>query len=166
MKKWFLIKSLFVFALLITGSCNRNKSLQLVSNSVSNYEIVYVGNETKSLYKPAELLKTYIDKISDTDIAIVDENSQNIDKKKIFIGKIATDSLQKYELLINVEGQNLIISGGSDEAIQHAVLVFLEEFLGCKWYTPTVEDIPSNTSIKIEKTLNCSGRISYFTLNT
>jgi len=47
MKKWFLIKSLFVFALLIIGSCNKNKSLQIVSKSVSNYEIVYVGNVTK-----------------------------------------------------------------------------------------------------------------------
>ncbi|MDX5585980.1 MAG: DUF4838 domain-containing protein [Aureibaculum sp.] len=154
MKKWFLIKSLFVVTLLIIASCNKNKSLQIVSNSVSNYEIVYVGNITESQHKSIELLKTYIDKISGADIAIVDENSQNIDKKKIFIGKITTDSLHKHELSINVEGQNLIISGGSDDAIQHAVLVFLEDFLGCKWYTPTVEEIPSNTSIKIDKSIN------------
>ena len=131
MKKWLLIKSLFVFALLITGSCNKNKSLQIVSKSVSNYEIIFMGEATKSQYLSAELLKKYIDMISGADIAIVDESSQSIDKKKIFIGKITTDSLSKHELSINVEGQNLIISGGSDEAIQHAVLVFLEDFIGC-----------------------------------
>ncbi|MDH5415267.1 MAG: hypothetical protein OEW87_14110, partial [Flavobacteriaceae bacterium] len=137
MKKWFLIISLLVSAFLIISSCNKNRTFQIVSNSVSNYEIVYVGNVTESLYKPAELLKTYIDKISGSNITIVDENSQNIDKKKIFVGKTASNSLQKNELSINVDGQNLIISGGSEEAVQHAVLVFLEEFLGCKWYTPT-----------------------------
>ncbi|MDX5584958.1 MAG: DUF4838 domain-containing protein [Aureibaculum sp.] len=154
MKKWFLIKSLFVFALLIIGSCNKNNSLQIVKNGVSNYEIAFMGKTTKSQYQSAELLKKYIDEISGADIAIVDQNSQNIDKQKIFIGKLTTDSLQKHELSINVEGQNLIISGGSDDAIQHAVLVFLEDFLGCKWYTPTVEEIPSNPTIEIPKSLN------------
>lgn len=154
MKKWFLIISLLVSAFLIISSCNKNRSFQIVSNSVSNYEIVYVGNVTESLYKPAELLKTYIDKISGSNITIVDENSQNIDKKKIFVGKTASNSLQKNELSINVDGQNLIISGGSEEAVQHAVLVFLEEFLGCKWYTPTVEEIPTNPTLEIPKSLN------------
>ena len=154
MKKYFLIKSLFVFTLLFIASCNKNNSLQIVKNGVSNYEIVLLGNEVESQDKSAELLKTYIDKISGADITIVNENSQNIDKKKIFIGNITTDSLHKHELSIYVEEQNLIISGGSDEAIQNAVLVFLEEFLGCKWYTPTVEEIPSNTSIKIDKSIN------------
>ena len=154
MKKWFLIISLLVSAFLIISSCNKNRTFQIVSNSVSNYEIVYVGNVTESLYKPAELLKTYIDKISGSNITIVDENSQNIDKKKIFVGKTASNSLQKNELSINVDGQNLIISGGSEEAVQHAVLVFLEEFLGCKWYTPTVEEIPTNPTLEIPKSLN------------
>jgi hypothetical protein len=154
MKKYFLIKSLFVFTLLFIASCNKNNSFHIVKNGVSNYEIVLLGNEVESQDKSAELLKTYIDKISGADITIVNENSQNIDKKKIFIGNITTDSLHKHELSIYVEGQNLIISGGSDEAVQHAVLVFLEEFLGCKWYTPTVEEIPSNTSIKIDKSIN------------
>lgn len=154
MKKCFLIKILFLFVVFILSSCNKNKSLQIVKNGVSNYEIVLLGNEAESQYKSAELLKTYIDKISGADISIVDENSQNIDKQKIFIGKITTDSLHKHELSINVEEQNLIISGGSDQATQHAVLVFLEEFLDCKWYTPTVEEIPTNPTLEIPKSLN------------
>lgn len=154
MKKCFLIKILFLFVVLILSSCNKNKSLQIVKNGVSNYEIVLLGNEAESQYKSAELLKTYIDKISGADISIVDENSQNIDKQKIFIGKITTGSLHKHELSINVEEQNLIISGGSDQATQHAVLVFLEEFLDCKWYTPTVEEIPTNPTLEIPKSLN------------
>lgn len=154
MKKCFLIKILFLFVVLILSSCNKNKSLQIVKNGVSNYEIVLLGNETESQYKSAELLKTYIDKISGADISIVDENSQNIDKQKIYLGVISTDSLQKHQLSLKAVEQNLFISGGSDEATQHAVLVFLENFLGCKWYTPTVEETPSNTSIKIDKSIN------------
>jgi len=154
MKRVFLIKSLFIFALLIIGSCNKNKSLQIVSKSVSNYEIAFLGKASKSQYQSAALLKKYIDKISGADILIVDESSQSINKKKIYIGNINEETLKTNELSIKVDDQNLIISGGSDEAIQHAVLIFLEEFLGCKWFTPTVEDIPSNTSIKIDKSIN------------
>jgi len=153
MKKYFLIKSLFLFVVLIISSCNRNKSLQIVKNSVSNYEIVFVGEASKSQYLSAELLKKYIDLISGADIAIVDENSQSLDKKKIYIGNITEKKLETNELSITADEQNLIISGGSDEAIQHAVLVFLEEFLGCKWYTPTIEEIPSNSTIEFDSSI-------------
>ena len=63
MKKCLLIKILFLFVVLILSSCNKNKSLQIVKNGVSNYEIVLLGNEAESQYKSSELLKTYIDKI-------------------------------------------------------------------------------------------------------
>ncbi len=154
MKKWFLIESLFIFALLIIGSCNKNNSLQIVKNEVSNYEIVLLGNEVESQNKSAELLKKYIDKISGADIVIVDESSQNIDKQKIYIVNVTGESLKNDEISIKVEKQNLIITGSSDEAIRNAVLVFLEDFLGCKWYTPTVEEIPSKPTIEIAKSLN------------
>ena len=150
MKKYFFIKSLFLFVVLVISSCNKNKSLQIVKNGISNYEIVFLGEATESQYKSAELLKTYIDKISGANILIVDESSQNIDKQKIYVGNILRESLKKDELSIKTNEKNLIISGGSDEAIQNAVLVFLEEFLGCKWYSPTVEEIPSISTIEIE----------------
>ena len=113
-----------------------------------------MGDATKSQYQSAELLKKYIDKISGADIVIVDESSQNIDKQKIYIVNVTGESLKNDEISIKVEKQNLIITGSSDEAIRNAVLVFLEDFLGCKWYTPIVEEIPSNTSIKIDKSIN------------
>jgi len=135
-------------------SCTNEDKLTLIKDGVSNYEIVFLGNAAESQYKSAELLKTYIDKISGADISIVDENSQNVDKKKIYIGNITGETLKINELSINADKQNLIISGGSDEAIRNAVLVFLEDFLGCKWYTPTVEEIPTNQTIEIAKPLN------------
>ena len=153
MKKYFFIKSLFLFVVLVISSCNKNKSLQIVKNGISNYEIVFLGEATESQYKSAELLKTYIDKISGANILIVDESSQNIDKQKIYVGNILRESLKKDELSIKTNEKNLIISGGSDEAIQNAVLVFLEEFLGCKWYSPTVEEIPSISTIEIDSSI-------------
>lgn len=133
-------------------SCT-NSNVVLVEKGVSNYEIVSMDNAPESQNESAKLLKTYIDKISGSNISIVDESSQSIDKKKIYIGNINNESLDPHELSIMIDKQNLFISGGSDDAIQNAVFVFLEKFLGCKWYAPNVEDIPNLKTIILDKSI-------------
>ena len=61
--------------------------MDLVENGQSDYEIVFTGDATGRQYKSAEVLQSYIEKISDAKLAIVDENSQSTDKHKIFIGQ-------------------------------------------------------------------------------
>ncbi len=154
MRKYFSISILAILTCL--NSCSNKTSLEIVTNGVSNYEIVFMGNANESQYKSAALLKTYIDKISATDITIIDESSQSIDKRKIYVGNISNEYLKKEEIAIQTTDQNIFISGGSNEALQNAVLVFVEEFLGCKWYTPDVEEIPVNSTIKVDKVINYS----------
>ncbi len=156
MKKPLSTYILIIFTLTFMNSCIDDTTLEIVTNGLSNYEIVFRGDANKSQYTSAELLKHYIDTISKTDIAIVDESSQNIDRKKIYVGTITENPLKKDELSIKTNKKGIFITGGSDEALRNAVYVFLEEFLGCKWYTPTVEEIPMNLTIKVDNFVNYS----------
>jgi len=156
MRIFKVITFLIVFSVFFLNSCNNKKELQLVTNGISNYEIVFNGEANESQYKAAEVLKTYIDKISNTNISIVEESSQNSELKKIYVGNFSKESLIADEILIKVENDNLFISGGSDLAIQNAVYEFLENYLDCKWYAPTVEEIPTSKNILINNNINYS----------
>ncbi|MCF7567851.1 DUF4838 domain-containing protein [Sabulilitoribacter arenilitoris] len=122
--------------------------MTLVCNANTNYEIVFLGNATKHEYQSAETLQKYIQKISNVKLDLVDESSQT-KKHKIYVGNVLNEKLKKHQIKIKTDNNHLIISGGSDEATRNAVYEFLELYLGCKWYAPNVEDVPSLKSIKI-----------------
>lgn len=136
------IMVLFIF------SCE-DKNITLVNNGLSDYEIVFLGEAAKSEYQSAEILQNYIQKISNVALNIVDESSQNTAKHKIYVGHNSDENLNKHQIQIKTDNENVFISGGSDEAIRNAVFEFLELYLGCKWYAPNVEDIPSLKSITL-----------------
>ncbi len=147
MKNSFLIR-LLLFALCIT-SCSREE-LQLTKNGISTYEIVHLGTPTDTEYKAAATLRDYIFKISGAELPVMDESSQTLDSPKIYIGTIQDNELEPQQISIKTKKRNIYISGGSDEAISNAVFLFLEDYLGCKWYAPNAESIPITTTITLQ----------------
>ena len=145
----------FLLIVLLVSSCE-NKNITLVNNSVSDYEIVFLGEATKSEYKSAEILQNYLQKISDVKLDIVDESSQNANKHKIYVGHNSDENLNKHQVQIKTENENVFILGGSDEATRNAVYEFLELYLDCKWYAPNVEAIPKRLAINLDEKINYS----------
>ncbi|WP_034040520.1 DUF4838 domain-containing protein [Wocania ichthyoenteri] len=148
-----VLKCLLIVFLI--SSCE-DKNITLIKNSVSDYEIVFLGEATKSEYKSAEILQNYLQKISGVSLDIVDESSQNTNKHKIYVGNVLGEALSQHQIQIKTDKKNVLISGGSDEAIRNAVYEFLELYLGCKWYTPNVEDTPKLSTINLDKEINYS----------
>ena len=129
-------------------SCS-DKTMNLVENGQSDYEIVFTGDATGRQYKSAEVLQLYIEKISGAKLAIVDEHSQSADNHKIYIGQKNDLELDEHQVNIKSENKDLFISGGSDAAVNNAVFEFLEKYLDCEWFAPNVEKIPASTSISL-----------------
>lgn len=143
-----LLVLLLSLALLFV-SCSSDQVI-LAENGKSDYEIVFMDNASKDQYTAAEHLQEYLYKISGVQLIIVDESSQTIDKKKIYVGNIKEEDLQPYEIKIKTENENVFISGGSDEAITNAVFEFLNNYLNCRWYAPGVEEIPLSKTIALK----------------
>ena len=146
------MKSTIIIILCVSGllfsSCSDN-SLRLVEKGQSDYEIVFRGNATESGYKSAEVLQSYIEKISGAKLAIVDENSQSADLHKIYVGQKNDLKLEEHQVTIKSENKNLFILGGSDAAVNNAVYEFLEKYLGCEWFAPNAEKMPASTTISL-----------------
>ncbi len=141
--------SVFIGILTFLFTSCSNNNIILTKDGTSAYEIVYLSAANETEYKAATTLQEYILEISGAKLPLVDENSQTADTPKIYIGNIKDISLDQQEISIKTEGKYIYISGGSDEATSNAVFVFLEDYLGCKWYAPNVESIPNTTSIAL-----------------
>lgn len=50
---------------------------------------------------------------------------------------------------MRVDGERVIVCGGSDRGTLFAVYRFLEEGLGCRWLAPDVEYVPQQRTIRI-----------------
>ncbi len=143
--KGLLIALLFFFI-----SCSTKDALELVHNGETNYLIVVRKEATEAEKFAATEFQKYVKKISSVSIPIVNETS---DLGISPIIKIGTAQLDPDQIEIKVDGNNLILSGGSDQSTLYAVYEFLETYLNCKWYSPVVEEIPELKVVEISKDL-------------
>ncbi len=144
--------------LLIIGlfGCTKNNQLAIIKNSATEYKIVIPDNSDKTVNKAADELQFYLGEISSVKIPIIKQSKSETSKKKFFIG-IKEDNLKSSQsIIIKNEGENIVITGGNSQSVLFAVYEFLENYAGCKWYSPTVEKIPDSKNISIETPLNYS----------
>jgi hypothetical protein len=145
--------SIVALITILLSSCYNSNNLPLVVKGVSNYEIV-IKNDASTVVKSAsEVLQTHIEKISTAKIQIVTKENQSENKQQLFV---EVQDIDKNQIKILTKEKAIYIIGGSDSAVQNAVYEFLEKYLNCKWFSPTVEEIPTNTTINIAKHIDYS----------
>ena len=136
-----------VFCLLLV-SCADQK-LYLADNGTSEYAIVVdnavVGNGLAN--KSANVLQQHIKEIANVDIPIISEDEWSGEGPKIQLGLL--DGALPHKISIHSEDDHLYIRGGSPLAMQDAVYVFLEIYLGCHWYAPGVTKVPKQKTITL-----------------
>ncbi len=140
--------TIFLFALCFC-SCSDN-GLTIAKNGKTNYEIVIPKDASETINKSAQTLQQYLQKANKAELAVVSEDNQNIKKGKIYVGIPKEENLQPHEIRIESQNNDLFIYGESDLATQNAVFEFLESYLGCKWYAPGVESVPTLKTVALD----------------
>ena len=140
------IISLLVLIFLV--SCG-DQHLYLAEKGTSEYVIVidkaFAGDSL--VHKSANVLQSHINKIADTYIPIVSKEEWSGEKPRIELG--LSSGATSHKIAIKSKGHDLFIRGGSPLALQNAVFVFLEEYLGCRWYAPKAEKLPKQNRIAL-----------------
>ena len=135
-------------------SCQSSTSISLVSGGNSDYTITLTANADDLEVKAAEALKDYLHQISGINLAISKEDSPG---KKILIGQWeGAESLDKNTITYGVKDEQLFIRGGSPQNTLYAVYTFLENELGCRFYSPSVEYIPTEKKLTLSSSLQYS----------
>jgi hypothetical protein len=158
MNRFFFV--LFLFPL-VAFSQGREDGLVLISSGKSPFSIVVPVDAIPSEEYAAAQLQYYLSRVSGVKLDIINEAAVDQDQNYIFVGlnnfveehisKSGVDSLGKDGIIIKTTGSRLIISGGRPRGTLNAVYHFLEEYIGCRWWTPTDMDIPETKSITLDK---------------
>jgi hypothetical protein len=133
-------------------------AIVLAENEVSRYRIIIPSAATDQETKAANVLQRYLLEISGTAIPIIEANNHK-SKYEIVLGQnerldelkigINLNTLKEDGFLIKTDSMRLIIAGGSEKGTLYGVYTFLEKYLGCRLYSPTVKVVPKQNRIAL-----------------
>lgn len=131
--------------------------LVLVADGLTDYVIVRGEDAYVSEVTASTELQNYIKQISGVEIPIVTDSAAPVEKE-IIVGKTNRESDGEFDrtelgddgLVIKTNGKKLFLVGGEKRGTLYAVYEFLESYLGCRFYTKTVEKIPEIKTIALD----------------
>ena len=162
----FLI--LFLGLLLFLGARCFADKIRLADDGATDY-IITLPEEASAVQKTAASeLAAFLNQITGAEFPVLTESAETIspDVKQLAIGPSkTTDLLLKaageegeridyaYDAVrIARSGDSIVLSGHSVRGMLYAVYTFLENDLGCRWWTATESTIPSDRAPEIEVT--------------
>ncbi len=139
-----------------------NTPLYIVEDGESDYYIAVPDIHGECVDTAAEELQAYIEKVSGVKLTVVSETQLPEGADAVYLGETALSdtvdfdytSIKEDGFLLYSDGENFIIRGEDDRGTLFGVYTFLEEYLGVRWFTPTLERVPESEDVVIDKELN------------
>jgi hypothetical protein len=154
------------FTIALTSvACAEDTTIPLASGGLTDYVITLPDEPTLVQETAASELQYFLGEATGADWPIIAESDASNDVSQIVIGPSARMSelapeadvqlatLSDDGILIQTVGRNLILAGSGARGPLYAVYTFLEETVGCRWWTSTESTIPSRPDLSIP-TLN------------
>ncbi|MEI6580332.1 MAG: DUF4838 domain-containing protein, partial [Eubacteriales bacterium] len=136
--------------------------MNITQNNTSGYQIVRGAECSASELNAVNTLQSYITQICGVTLKIVTDATAP-QAKEIIVGKTNREGtdytvdrtvLGDEGLMIKTIGQKLVIAGGEKRGTLYGVYTFLEEVLGCHWFTSTLIEVPHSDDLKIPIDIN------------
>ncbi|NTV84243.1 MAG: DUF4838 domain-containing protein, partial [Bacteroidales bacterium] len=148
----------FVILLLFATITASNAQVILLDQKQSDYRIILPAKPEKDEIKAATEFQKYFEKISGVILPVYDDD-QEPTAHEIIIGKSIRLISHKVKssfkageqdgFLLLTKDEKLFITGGSPAGTLNGVYTFLEEYLGCRLYSPEYNDVPKLNSISL-----------------
>jgi hypothetical protein len=149
-----LFAALVVVGLGLAASSVRAEadSLGLVRSGRTDYVICVDPEASAAIRSAADTLSRYIRKISSAELPVSTSSAKKGHRVVLEVGRSVDANLNVRCLghngfRIRTLDENIYITANSDYGLQNGVYTFLETFLGCRMYSPTVQFVPHCTSI-------------------
>jgi len=140
------------------GEAPIDERLTLSQNGATRYRVVIATNADAPTKAAADELVNHLEQITGADFRLVTDDRRPV-RYEIVVGPcqrleevsppINVKQLQPEEYIIRTVGTRLIIVGGPRNGTLNGVYVFLEDILGCRWYTPDCSVIPKEPTLRI-----------------
>jgi hypothetical protein len=158
MKRPFVVLGGLLLALsAMTWSEARGAALTLAQDGKSDYVIALAQDAIPSEKTAAEQLQKYLNQVTGASFAVKPENEVAADAPQILVGagnRVKTllakqdwAALGQDGIVIKTVGNRLILAGGRPRGTLYAVFQFLEDDVGCRWWTPDAITIPHRPTL-------------------
>lgn len=134
-------------------------ALRLTTDGQSDYQIVVPKDAIPSEKHAAKELQSFLKQIAGAELPIMDDSAP-LPERAILLGRNAHLPATRTEVpwsklggegfTLRTTGQHLIIAGGRPRGTLYGVYAFLEEHLGCRWFTSKVSRIPHQPCIRLD----------------
>lgn len=160
-KLLFLFGLIFLMFTLQQAMAVEDKAqLLIVENGSSLYSIVLPDEAIPAEETAAGQLQEYLQRVTTARLPLVKESQVTASAPQILVGnsKRARALLEPREwqrigkdgIVIKTVGRNLVLSGERPRGALYAVFQFLEDEVGCRWWTPTESSIPQRSTLAIK----------------
>jgi hypothetical protein len=143
-----------------SGQAGRQKpaaQVEIAENGLAKAVIVIASDAPPSEQHAAAELAGFLQQITGAKFEIASPPAEG--QKRILVGpqaaKLAwpdfpSDGLMTDGVVIRMIGNDLVLAGGRPRGTLYAVYTFLEDELGCRWWSSTESAIPKKPTIKVE----------------
>ncbi len=141
---------------LISAAASAQDAILIAEDGRSRAAIVVAADASEPERFAAGELAAFLHEISGAEFPVQQEVSADVSRLLVGPGaaKLAdpafsTDGLGSEGLVLHSVGRDLILAGGSPRGTIYAVYTFLEDELGCRWWTSKASSIPRRATLKI-----------------
>ena len=153
---------IMVLAAVPVFAASAETGLVLAQNGQTDYRIVVSAGAVESETTAANTLADYLNRITGAAFDVVTDASVPAEKE-IVVGhtnrasarELGTEGMDDDGVRILTAGNRLFLTGGAQRGALYAVYTFLEDRLGCRWFTHELTVVPS------QPTLTLDGPIDY-----
>jgi uncharacterized protein DUF4838/glycosyl hydrolase family 67 len=151
------VTALFGLALIVSLSAQGD--LLLATEGVSDYVIVLAEDALAPEQNAARELQKHLKAVTGADMPIQTEGKTPDNAKQIIVGPctrlrsafpdLDLASLGTDGIVMKTRGTTLFLAGGHPRGTLYAVYTFLEDVVGCRWWSSTVGFTPERPTLRI-----------------
>ena len=153
-----IIITLLISMLLLIVGCSqtvKDNSALIAENGIAKAVIVIAEDASESEQHAAAELAEFLEQITGAEFEVVSPPAA--DNARLLVGaeaaKLAepdfsTEGLGTDGIVIRSVGNDLILAGGRPRGTLYSVYTFLEDELGCRWWSSSESTIPNKPTLK------------------
>jgi len=136
-------------------------AIQLTVDGKTDYQIIIADEPSAEVLVAVGELTEFLKQITGTEFPVV-KGKAALSEHQILVGRstlldeielpIDWNALGPEGFVIRTLGKRLVIVGGPRRGTVNGVYTFLDEVIGCRWYTPTFSVIPHKQTLTLSST--------------
>ncbi|HEO70650.1 MAG TPA: DUF4838 domain-containing protein, partial [Candidatus Hydrogenedentes bacterium] len=143
----------------LVSAMTAGEPLTFVNAGLSGYAIRVGVDPIPAETTAARELQDHIEQVTGCRLPILDDASSQGSGKWIYVGRcvgvdealpgFAWDALGRDGIVMKTVGDDLILTGGRPRGALYAVYTFLEDVVGCRWWSSTASSIPKKPTLTV-----------------